>query len=74
MRDILTISIPRDKKKTIKIRAQKMGKSISAYIAYVVELEQHLISEDQIKKMKIKAEKDYKQGKTKVLRSLADLT
>ncbi len=51
-----------------------MGKSIRAYIAYVVELEQHLISEDQIKKMKIKAEKDYKQGKTKVLRSLADLT
>ena len=40
---------------------------------YVVELEKQLISEDELVKMSKKAEKDYKSGKTKKMKNLADL-
>lgn len=73
MRSVLSISLPEDKKKEIEERAKKANKSTSAYIIYVVELEKQLISEDEIVKMAKKAEKDYKSGKTKKLKSLADL-
>lgn len=73
MRSILNVSLPPQKKKAIAKRAQKAGKSISAYIVYAVELEQSLISEDELLAMAERAEKDYKNGKTMELKSLADL-
>jgi len=73
MRSVLSVSLPEDKKKEIEERAKKANKSTSAYIIYVVDLEKQLISEDDLVKMSKKAEKDYKEGKTKKLKSLADL-
>ncbi len=73
MRSILSVSLPAEKKKEIEERAKKANKSTSSYIMYVVELEKQLISEDELVKMSKKAEKDYKTGKTKKLKSLADL-
>lgn len=73
MRSVLSVSLPEDKKKEIEERAKKANKSTSAYIIYVVDLEKQLISEDELVKMSKKAEKDYKKGKTKKLKSLADL-
>jgi hypothetical protein len=73
MRSVLSISLPEDKKKEIEERAKKANKSTSSYILYVVELEKQLIPEDELVKMAKKSEKDYKAGKTKKLKSLADL-
>lgn len=50
-----------------------MGISVSSYVLYTIDMEQKMISEDEILEMAERAEKDYKAGKTKVLRSLADL-
>lgn len=73
MRSIVNISLPPEQKKQIEQRAKKAGKSVSAYILYAVELEKSLISEDELVTMAQQAEVDYKKGKTKELRSLADL-
>ena len=73
MRSVLSVSLPKEKKKEIEERAKKANKTTSAYIIYVVELEKQLISEDELVKMSKKAEKDYKSGKTKKIKSLADL-
>jgi len=73
MRSILNISLPPEKRKLIEERARKTHQSVSAYILYATELEQDLIQEDEILARAKKAEKDYQQGKTKKLKSLADL-
>lgn len=73
MRSILNVSLPPQKKKEIEKRAKKMGISVSSYVLYTIDMEQKMISEDEILEMAERAEKDYKAGKTKVLRSLADL-
>lgn len=73
MRSILNISLPPEKRKIIEERAKKTHKSVSAYILYTVELEQHLIQEDEVLAMAKKAEKDYHAGKTKKMKSLEDL-
>jgi len=73
MRSILSVSLPAWTKKEIEDRAQKTNLSVSAYIIRVVEFEKSLISEDELLKMAKKAEKDYRNGKTKKLKSLMDL-
>lgn len=73
MRDILNISLPPEKKKEIQKRAKMSKKSISAYILYTFELEKSLIQKDELIKMAKQAEKDYRAGKAKELKSLADL-
>lgn len=73
MRSILNISLPEEKKRMIRTRAKKANKSISAYILYAISLEESLISEDELLVMSENAEKNYKEGKTKELTSLADL-
>lgn len=73
MRAILNISLPFGQKKIIEKRAKKAKKSLSAYILYAVQLEQSLISEDEILKIAKLAESDYLAGKTMKLKSLADL-
>lgn len=73
MRSILNISLPQDKKLEIEKRAQKAGKTVSAYILSIVELEKELISEDELVAMAKEADREYKAGKTKVLKSLKDL-
>lgn len=73
MRSILSVSLSPDKKKEIEQRAKKANKSVSAYIVHIIDLEKNLISEDELVQMAKLATKEYKSGKTKKLRSLADL-
>lgn len=73
MRSVLSISLPEETKKEIQWRAKKANKTTSEYIIQIVQLEKSLISEDELLKMAKEAEKDYKAGKTKKLKSLADL-
>ena len=73
MRSIVNISLPPEKKIEIEQRAKKAKKSVSAYILYALQLEQSLISEDELLEMAKNAESDYHNGKTKELKSLADL-
>ena len=73
MRSVLSISLPLAKKKEIMRRAKKAGKTVSSYILMALDLEDQLISEDELLGMAKRAEADYKAGKTKVLTSLADL-
>ncbi|MBD3331176.1 ribbon-helix-helix protein, CopG family [Candidatus Peregrinibacteria bacterium] len=73
MRSVLSISLPEETKKEIQRRAKKANKTTSEYIIQIVQLEKSLISEDELLKMAKESEKDYKSGKTKKLKSLADL-
>ncbi len=73
MRSVLSISLPECKKQYIKERAKKANKSISSYILYIIDIEEQLISENELVKMSKKSEKDYKTGKTTRLDSLANL-
>lgn len=73
MRSILNISLPQKKKTEIIRRAKKAGKSVSAYILSIIELEQRLISEDELLAMMKEADSEYKAGKTKILKSFKDL-
>ncbi len=73
MRAILNVSIPEDRKKAILTRARKAKKTISAYILHAVELAESLIQEEELTAMAVKAEQDYKAGKSKKLSGLADL-
>lgn len=50
-----------------------MRKTVSSYLLYAVELEQQLISEEELLEISKKADMDYKNGKTKEVKSLADL-
>lgn len=74
MRAILNISLPAEEKKKIEKRAKKAKMTISLYILQAVRLEQLLIQEDELFAMARQAEKDYKSGNTKKLKSLADLS
>ncbi len=67
MRSILTISLPEEKKQAIIKKAKKAGKSVSAYIISVIELESQLISEDELLAIVKKFKRDYYEGKTKIL-------
>lgn len=73
MRSILTISLPQKDKEDLLRRAKKAGKTVSAYIKSIIDLEQNMISEDELLAMSKTAMKEYKSGKTKTLTSLKDL-
>ena len=65
--------MPPQKKKEVEARAKKANKSVSGYILDALELMKSLISEEELIEMTQIAEDNYKKGKTKKLRSLADL-
>ena len=73
MRAILNVSLPPEKKKAIEERAKQANKTVSAYIIYAVELEQQMISEDELVEMAKEAQERYDRGEAKVLKSLEDL-
>lgn len=73
MRTILSLSMPEKTKKEIMERAKKSGKTVSAYVISIIELEKNLVSEDDLVIMAKNARRDYEKGKTKVLRTLKDL-
>lgn len=73
MRQILSLSLPEQQSKEIKVLSKKRGfASVSGYIQHLVHLDKDIISElallDSIKK----ARKEYKDGKTTTANSMAD--
>ena len=73
MRSILTISLPKKDKDVLTRRAKKAGKTVSAYIKSILDLEQNLISEDELVEICRQAQKEYDQGKAIKAKSLAEL-
>ncbi len=73
MREVLSISVSKEEKKKILARAKKSGKNVSAYILYALEVENDLISEDELLARWKRAQENYRKGDTKELSSLADL-
>jgi len=73
MRSVLSLSIPQADRKELEKRAKKAGKTLSAYVMGALALMDELISEEELLRIAEQTKKDYKAGKTKVLRSLEDL-
>lgn len=73
MRSVLTLSVPAERKEEIVTRARKAKKTVSAYVIQALDVINGMISEDELLSMSLAAEKNYKKGKTKVLKSLKDL-
>ena len=72
-RAILNISVPAEVKKDIVRRAKKEKTTLSGYILRAVQLKKSLISEDELLARVRESRKNYKAGKTKILRSFDDL-
>lgn len=74
MRQVISISLPKDKIAYIKQKIKQGGfASKSAYFRHLLDLEASLISEDDVLNMADIAKKAHRSGKTKRLNSLADL-
>jgi hypothetical protein len=73
MRSILTISLPPAQLAALKKKAKKRGVSVSYYVRMIVEHEESIISEEELVRRCKEAEKEYRQGRTRVLRSFKDL-
>lgn len=73
MRSVLAISVPAPQKEAIEKRAKKARKTVSAYVIDALNIMEQMISEDELAAMAKTAEKNYKKGKTRELKSLADL-
>lgn len=74
MRSILNLSLPLKTAKTIRGRAKQRGfVSTSEYIRYLLELDDNLIPADALLTMAKKADREYRAGKIKQFKSLAEL-
>jgi len=74
MRQVLSISMPAQLITEVKKRIEKRGySSISDYIKFLINADDNFISEEELLKDIKEARKDYKLGKLKELKSLADL-
>ena len=73
MRAILNISIPEKEKWEIERRAKKAKQTVSGYIFSIITFANNMIQEDELVDMAKQADKDYRTGKAKKLKSLSDL-
>lgn len=74
MRTVLSFSFPARTAQQIKSRFKQRGyKSASAYIQNLVAADEHLISAKELLAMAKEARREYKQGKTIKVNSLAEL-
>ena len=74
MRQVLSLSIPKQTIKEIKSLSKKRGfDSVSGYIKHLVELDKDTISEEELLKDIKQGQKDYREGKTITAKSMADL-
>ena len=74
MREVLTLSLPKEATKMIKKRVEERGFStVSGYIQFLLDADDELISAEDLLKMSKRAERDYKKGKTYKLKSAFDL-
>jgi hypothetical protein len=72
MRSVLSISVPPKKLAALKKRAKSQGMTISAYVLRFVDEEERMISEEELLEDIRVGEKEYRDGKCKVLRTDAD--
>ena len=74
MRQVLSLSLPEQITKEIKVSSKQRGfSSVSGYVKYLFELDKNLISEKELLSSIKEARKEYKQGKIIKARSIADL-
>lgn len=74
MRQILSLSLPQQATKKIKILSKKRGfASVSSYIKYLIDSDQDLISDTELLNSVQEARKEYQAGKTTKAKSIADL-
>jgi hypothetical protein len=67
MRSIINISVPSELADRVKLVAKNRNfKSLSEYFVYSVELEQSLISEDEVLAMSERAQTAYDSGNTSI--------
>ena len=74
MREILSLSLPKMTVAEVKRRAKKRGfKSTSEYVRYLVDLDEGLISPEQLLSMSKRADREYHAGKFKEHKSLTEI-
>lgn len=74
MRTVLSISLPQGVARYIERQTKTRGfQSKSAYFQHLIRQEQTMITEDDVVKFDHEALREHKAGKTRKLRSLADL-
>jgi Arc/MetJ-type ribon-helix-helix transcriptional regulator len=74
MRQVLSLSLPEQITKEIKISSKQKGfSSVSGYIKYLFELDKNLISEKELLSAVREARKEYAGGKTIKAKSITDL-
>jgi len=74
MRSILNLSLPKETFETVKKRVKTGGfESASQYIRLLLEMDEGLISADELLKMSAQADREYRQGKLIKRKSLAEL-
>jgi len=74
MRQVLSLSLPKETTKNIKTLSKKRGfTSVSGYIKYLTEIDKDLISEIELLNTIKQSRKEYKEGKTITVKSMADL-
>ena len=74
MRQVLSLSLPPEINKKIKVRSKTLGfDSVSSYIKYLVNSDDDLIGVDKILKAARQAKKDYDEGKIIKATSIAEL-
>ena len=74
MRQVLSLSFPEKTTKEVKILAKERGfASLSSYIKYLVELDKDLISETELLKSIRESRKEYREGKSIKVESIAEL-
>lgn len=74
MRAVLNLSVPQKTAETIKSRAKNYGfSSLSEYIRFLLDLDEDLISPEELLKISTRADREYKAGSVKKFKSLADL-
>ena len=74
MRQVLSLSLPEQITKEIKISSKRRGfSSVSGYVKYLFELDKNLISEKELLSSVKEARREYKNGKTIKAKSIADL-
>ena len=74
MREVLTLSLPKQAVKIIKKTVKERGfPTASSYIKYLIAMDSELISEQELANDIARSRQDYKKGKVYKLKSLADL-
>ena len=74
MRKVLSLSLPEHTTKKMKTLSKQRGyKSVSSYVKHLVEMDEDLISENELLQSIKQARTEYKKGQTVTAQSMADL-